>query len=222
MICPDCGYDNIEGVDGCEQCGQPLVDFDPSTCELEESISRHSIAVLAPKPAVCISAETTVREAVQTMAQKNIGCLLVKEAELLAGVFTERDVLNRISQDLVRPRRAGERLHDPLARNDPPAGFDRLRAAPDGYRRLPAHGGRRSLWNADGHPLRPRHPPLFVRAVCRDSHELTSRATDWLPHGRRRHAFAAAEPRPPRDWRILLAGDVGRPLVRRAACRRGC
>ncbi len=100
MICPDCGYDNIEGVDGCEQCGQPLVDFDPSTCELEESISRHSIAVLAPKPAICISAETTVREAVQTMAQKNIGCLLVKESEQLAGVFTERDVLNRISQDL--------------------------------------------------------------------------------------------------------------------------
>ena len=81
MICPDCGYDNIEGVDGCEQCGQPLVDFDPSTCELEESISRHSIAVLAPKPAVCISAETTVREAIATMAQKNIGCVLVKEAE---------------------------------------------------------------------------------------------------------------------------------------------
>lgn len=100
MICPDCGCDNIEGVDGCEQCGQPLVDFDPSTCELEESISRHSIAVLAPKPAVCITPETTVREAVQTMAQKNIGCLLVKEAELLTGVFTERDVLNRISQDL--------------------------------------------------------------------------------------------------------------------------
>ena len=54
MICPDCGYDNIEGVDGCEQCGQPLVDFDPTSCELEESISRHSIAVLTPKPVVTI------------------------------------------------------------------------------------------------------------------------------------------------------------------------
>ena len=222
MICPDCGYDNIEGVDGCEQCGQPLVDFDPSTCELEESISRHSIAVLAPKPAVCISAETTVREAVQTMAQKNIGCLLVKEAEQLAGVFTERDVLNRISQDLSALDEPVSnymtRSPETIRRQDSIA----YALHADGYRRLPAHGGRRSLWNADGHPLRPRHPPLFVRAVCRDSHELTSRATDWLPHGRRRHAFAAAEPRDPRDWRILLAGDVGRPRVRRAACRRGC
>jgi CBS domain-containing protein len=100
MICPDCGFDNIEGVDGCEQCGQPLVDFDASTCELEESISRHSVAVLAPKPAVCITAETTVREGIRMMAQRNIGCVLVNEGERLAGVFTERDVLNRISSNL--------------------------------------------------------------------------------------------------------------------------
>jgi len=59
MICPDCGYDNIEGVDGCEQCGQPLVDFDPATCELEESISRHSIAVLTPKSGVSVPSCST-------------------------------------------------------------------------------------------------------------------------------------------------------------------
>jgi CBS domain-containing protein len=100
MICPDCGYDNIEGVDGCEQCGQPLVDFDPATCELEESISRHSIAVLTPKPVVTIPSTTTVRESIRTMAEKNIGCVLVKDSERLAGVFTERDVLNRITPDL--------------------------------------------------------------------------------------------------------------------------
>jgi len=100
MICPDCGHDNIEGVDGCEQCGQPLVDFDVSTCELEESISRHSIAVLSPKPACCVPAYTTVGESIRTMAQKNIGCVVVKDGERLAGVFTERDVLNRITPDL--------------------------------------------------------------------------------------------------------------------------
>ncbi len=99
MICPDCGYDNIEGVDWCEQCGQPLVELDP-TCELEESISRHSIAVLAPKPPISVPATCTVRDAVQTMAQNNVGCLLIEERETLVGVFTERDVLNRISPDL--------------------------------------------------------------------------------------------------------------------------
>jgi len=100
MICPDCGYDNIEGVDWCEQCGQPLVEFDPATCELEESISRHSIRVLSPKPAVTVPPSCTVREAVRMMAQRNIGCLLVQDASGVAGVFTERDVLNRISPDM--------------------------------------------------------------------------------------------------------------------------
>jgi CBS domain-containing protein len=100
MICPDCSYDNIEGVDWCEQCGQPLVEIDPSTCELEESISRHTIRVLAPKPPVCVPVTCTVREAVHTMAQKNIGCLLVQDHNALVGVFTERDVLNRISPNL--------------------------------------------------------------------------------------------------------------------------
>jgi CBS domain-containing protein len=100
MICPDCGYDNIEGVDWCEQCGQPLIELDPATCELEESISRHSIRVLSPKPAVGVPTSCTVREAVRMMAQKNIGCLLVQDGPSVAGVFTERDILNRVSPDL--------------------------------------------------------------------------------------------------------------------------
>jgi CBS domain-containing protein len=99
MICPDCGYDNIEGVDWCEQCGQPLVEFDAG-CELEESISRHSIRVLSPKPAISVRATCTVREAVRMMAQQNIGCLLVSDESGLAGVFTERDILNRVSPDM--------------------------------------------------------------------------------------------------------------------------
>jgi CBS domain-containing protein len=99
MICPDCSYDNIEGVDWCEQCGKPLVEIDPATCELEESISRHSIRVLAPKPPVSVPSTATVREAVKLMAEKNIGCLLVQQDNALVGIFTERDVLNRITAD---------------------------------------------------------------------------------------------------------------------------
>lgn len=99
MICPDCGHDNIEGDDICEQCGQPLIELDP-TCEFEASISRHSIRVLMPKPPITIPPTCTVRDAVKMMAQKKIGCLLVEDHETLLGVFTERDVLNRVTPDL--------------------------------------------------------------------------------------------------------------------------
>jgi CBS domain-containing protein len=97
MICPDCGYDNIDGVDTCEACGQPLVQFDPSGSELEQSITRHSIQVLCPPTPISIGADATVREAIKMMVDNRIGCLLVEENGQLAGVFTERDVLNKIA-----------------------------------------------------------------------------------------------------------------------------
>jgi CBS domain-containing protein len=100
VICPNCSYDNIDGVDTCDECGQPLVDFDPAGCELEESISRHSIRVLAPKPPLTVSSAATVREAVQMMAEKNIGALLVEQDRSVVGIFTERDVLNRVTPRL--------------------------------------------------------------------------------------------------------------------------
>ena len=155
MICPDCGYDNIEGVDWCEQCGQPLVEFDPATCELEESISRHSIRVLSPKPAISVPPSCTVREAVRMMAQRNIGCLLVQDSSGVAGVFTERDVLNRISPDMTAMDRPVSDYMTLLPRDHSPAGFHRLRAARDGHRRLPPHGRGRFRGITDWHSFGP-------------------------------------------------------------------
>jgi CBS domain-containing protein len=97
MICPDCGHDNIDGVDTCEACGQPLVQFDPSGSELEQSITRHSVQVLCPPNPISIHADATVRDAIRMMVEKRIGCLLVEDRGQLTGVFTERDVLNKIA-----------------------------------------------------------------------------------------------------------------------------
>lgn len=99
MICPDCGHDNISGVDTCEACGQPLVQFDPSGCELEQSISRHSISVLNPKTPVTVNSSVSLREAVAQLVEHRIGALLVVENDVLVGIVTERDVLNRVSED---------------------------------------------------------------------------------------------------------------------------
>jgi CBS domain-containing protein len=100
MICPDCGYDNIEGVDLCETCGQPLVDVGQTGSELEESISRHNIGVLPTKTPVSVSSTTSVREAVDEMISRKLGCVLVVDNEELVGIFTERDLLYKVSADL--------------------------------------------------------------------------------------------------------------------------
>jgi len=100
MICPDCRYDNIPGVDECEQCGGALVQFDPSGDELEQTISRHNVEVLCPQTPVTIEVSTSVREAIRELVDNKIGCLLVVADGELAGIFTERDVLNKVSADL--------------------------------------------------------------------------------------------------------------------------
>ena len=100
MICPYCGYDNIDGDDSCAACGQSLVEVVPVGSDLEESICRHSVQVLCPKQPVTVSLSATAREAVARMVENQIGCLLVVDNGELSGIVTERDVLNKISGDL--------------------------------------------------------------------------------------------------------------------------
>lgn len=52
--------------------------------------------VMERKKALSLSPETTVREAAELMAKKNIGAVMVVERERLAGIFTERDALFRV------------------------------------------------------------------------------------------------------------------------------
>ena len=103
MLCPDCGFDNIEGMDSCEACGQSLVSPDPAGEGLEESISRHSIGVLCPAAPLTVEPATPVSSAIASMSEHRVGCMLVVDRESgLLGIFTERDVLTRFSDDISR------------------------------------------------------------------------------------------------------------------------
>jgi CBS domain-containing protein len=99
MLCPDCGYDNIDGVDVCEECGQSLAGFEPGT-EMEQAIARHSVSVLCPKSPVTAPPTITGRDAVARMIEHKIGCLLIASDGALEGIVTERDVLNKATPDL--------------------------------------------------------------------------------------------------------------------------
>ncbi|MBS1161231.1 MAG: hypothetical protein H6R15_3650 [Proteobacteria bacterium] len=52
--------------------------------------------ILAGRSLVTASQEMTVRAASQLMAEKKVGALLVVEKERIAGIFTERDALNKV------------------------------------------------------------------------------------------------------------------------------
>lgn len=51
--------------------------------------------------------DATVREALELMAQKNIGALLVLDGETLAGIFSERDYARKV---ILRGRASNEAL----------------------------------------------------------------------------------------------------------------
>ncbi|HLJ12372.1 MAG TPA: CBS domain-containing protein [Planctomycetaceae bacterium] len=99
MKCPDCGHENVAGADECQECGVSLWGLEPQGNEVEQSIAAHAVNVLCPRQPVCVHPETPVRTVIAQMAHQQIGCVLVEESANLLGVFSERDVLNKVSLD---------------------------------------------------------------------------------------------------------------------------
>jgi CBS domain-containing protein len=102
MICPDCGHDNIPGEELCADCGMPLAASESKGNEVERSISTHTVQVLCPHKPEFVQATASTREVVQHMGELRIGCVMVLDDERFVGIFTERDVLNKITPDLSR------------------------------------------------------------------------------------------------------------------------
>lgn len=101
MICPSCGFDNIEGVDRCENCMKPLRDLDVPRAEatrgLVRSVMEDDLSHLQHEETLTARPSDSVGEVVRRMKETNASCVLVLEGESLAGIFTEHDVLIRLT-----------------------------------------------------------------------------------------------------------------------------
>ena len=95
MLCPSCGHDNLPGLDRCETCMASLMKLDVPQAKsgLQERLMEDSISVLRPAQAISLPAEASVSEAVATMQQRHVGCILVTQDGQLTGIFSERDFL---------------------------------------------------------------------------------------------------------------------------------
>lgn len=140
MRCPDCGHDNVAGVDECMDCGGSLWGVEPQGNEVEQSLAAHSISVLCPREPVCVHPDTTVREVIAEMAERHIGCVLVEESAELIGVFSERDILNKVSHhagNLDRPVSEFMTVSPATATKTDSIGFVLQTMDMGGYRHLP-------------------------------------------------------------------------------------
>lgn len=66
---------------------------------VEAVIHRTLVTGVQTQPHLCVSADATVREAMKLMVGRQIACVLVEDAGVLAGVFGDRDVLDKVAQD---------------------------------------------------------------------------------------------------------------------------
>lgn len=99
MICPTCGYDNIQGEDQCAQCGTDLLDQDiPVPKEgIQRNILEDTLEILCTHPPTTVMADTPLREVLRLMTTKKIGSVVVGTQVPLRGIFTERDFLYKVA-----------------------------------------------------------------------------------------------------------------------------
>ena len=104
ILCPYCQAENIEGVDDCEQCNQPLTEMSARvpTSSVEADLLRDRIERLWPKSPSTVTPESTVGEVLKKMVSETIGCVLVVDKGKLVGIFSERDALMKINTDAPR------------------------------------------------------------------------------------------------------------------------
>src|SRR4051812_44008357 len=70
---------------------------EPNSSSMNLPGTIHEILTQKGSAIWCVSPEATVFEAIQIMADKNIGALLVREQDKLIGILTERDYTRKVA-----------------------------------------------------------------------------------------------------------------------------
>ncbi|HEY3028246.1 MAG TPA: CBS domain-containing protein [Pyrinomonadaceae bacterium] len=101
MLCPSCGHENIEGTDRCENCLSSFRDLDVPRAEnasgLARSVMEDDLRRLHQEESLFVSPDTPAREVVRRMKEAHTGCALVLDGGQLKGIFTEHDVLCKMT-----------------------------------------------------------------------------------------------------------------------------
>ncbi len=98
MLCPTCGTDNLPGSETCKNCQLDLVLRRVADSAVQRSLLEDHVNVLPRKIPTTISPTSTVGSAIALMLASNVGALLVvDDAGKLVGIFSERDLLEKIA-----------------------------------------------------------------------------------------------------------------------------
>jgi len=99
MICPVCGYQNLQGEDNCENCGADLrtADIPAPGSRFERALLNQPLGGLAPPRAMSVGPTTSAAQAVEQMRADGSGAVVVVSDDRVVGIFTERDALQKLA-----------------------------------------------------------------------------------------------------------------------------
>src|SRR5438876_3540094 len=125
MNCPSCGHENIEGNDRCENCLAPFRDLDVPRADSAEGLARSvmedNLIELDHDETICVAPDTPALEVARLMKNSNCGCALVVDGRKLVGIFTEHDVLLRMTaQASAKGRSSKLQFVEPAITNQTP------------------------------------------------------------------------------------------------------
>jgi CBS domain-containing protein len=100
--CSYCGAANLDGADTCEHCLEPLGEpvLGRMDSDVERSLLQDKVVLLLPRKPIVVEPTLSIREVLQLLVERSIGCVLVVEEGRLAGIFTERDAIVRVGATL--------------------------------------------------------------------------------------------------------------------------
>ncbi len=135
MLCPSCGHENIDGTDRCGNCMASFRDLDVPQVDAAEGLARSvmedNLAQLDHEEPVTVAPDTPALDVVRLMKNSRTGCALVLDGEKLAGIFTEHDVLRKMT-----PRSAGI-LPKVGAEREPGSVGSKLKGEPQDFASVP-------------------------------------------------------------------------------------
>lgn len=141
MICPVCGFENLQGVDECENCGADLrtVDIPTPSTAFEAELVDVPLTAVNPQQPLTVAPDAPLADAVRQLQQAGAGCLLVQDAGGLRGILSERDLLMKLDgTDLAGKRVADVMTPDPVTlRPDDSIAVAIHKMAVGGFRHMP-------------------------------------------------------------------------------------
>jgi CBS domain-containing protein len=129
--CPSCGFENILGLDRCEQCLHTLMQTGlpkpKKNDKIQSAMMNDPVSVLLTEKHLLVCSPTdTMQKVVRAFQKENKSCVLVYDHKHLVGILSGRDLLLRVAgkykdlskvkvKDVMTPRPEWVKEDDPIA-----------------------------------------------------------------------------------------------------------